>query len=94
MRWLSRYSYLVSLFPEKIVRDLDLNLEFRRREIASYTPYLRDGRHNGLLLSNVSREVGRQSMIELTGSDDRVRRDETLLWTGPASSPSKSGTQC
>ena len=67
--WLSRYSYLVSLFPEKIVRDLDLNLEFRRRDIASYTPYLRDGRHNGLLLSNVSREVGRQSMIELTGSD-------------------------
>jgi phytoene dehydrogenase-like protein len=27
---LSRYSYLVSLFPEKIIRDLGLNLEFRK----------------------------------------------------------------
>src|SRR5438309_9302631 len=26
---LSRYSYLVSLFPEKIIRDLGLNLELR-----------------------------------------------------------------
>ena len=67
--WLSRYSYLVSLFPEKIVRDLELNLEFRRREVASYTPYQKDGRSNGLLLSNVTREVGRQSMLELTGGE-------------------------
>ena len=28
---LSRYSYLVSLFPEKIIRDLGLKLELRRR---------------------------------------------------------------
>ena len=35
---LSRYSYLVSLFPEKIIQDLTLDLELRRREIASYTP--------------------------------------------------------
>ena len=67
--WLSRYSYLVSLFPEKIVRDLELNLEFRRREVASYTPYQKDGHSNGLLLSNVTREVGRQSMLELTGGE-------------------------
>ena len=51
---LSRYSYLVSLFPEKIIRDLGLNLELRRRATGSFTPYLKDGRHNGLLLSNVS----------------------------------------
>jgi phytoene dehydrogenase-like protein len=67
--WLSRYSYLVSLFPEKIIRDLNLNLELRRREIASYTPYARDGQHNGLLLSNVSEEVSRRSIFELTGSE-------------------------
>ena len=30
---LSRYSYLVSLFPEKIIRDLGLKLELRRRAI-------------------------------------------------------------
>src|SRR5205085_5588917 len=65
---LSRYSYLVSLFPEKIIRDLGLNLELRRRVTGSFTPYLKNGRHDGLLLSNVSEEVSRQSMFELTGN--------------------------
>src|SRR5216110_3681981 len=65
---LSRYSYLVSLFPEKIIRDLGLNLELRRRATASFTPYVMDGQHNGLLLSNVSEETGQQSMFELTGN--------------------------
>src|SRR5438132_10398658 len=66
---LSRYSYLVSLFPERIIRDLGLNLELRRRATGSFTPYAKNGRHNGLLLSNVDKEVGRKSMIDLTGSD-------------------------
>lgn len=35
---LSRYSYLVSLLPRKIVKDLGLNVELRRRRISSYTP--------------------------------------------------------
>src|SRR5947208_15730660 len=66
---LSRYSYLVSLLPEKIIRDLGLKLELRRRATASFTPYLNHGQHDGLLLSNVNEEDGRQSMFELTGSD-------------------------
>src|SRR5438105_6494532 len=66
---LSRYSYLVSLLPEKIIRDLGLKLELRRRAPSSFTPYLNHGQHDGLLLSNVDEEVGRQSMFELTGSD-------------------------
>jgi phytoene dehydrogenase-like protein len=65
---LSRYSYLVSLFPEKIIRDLGLNLELRQRTTGSFTPYVREGRHDGLLLSNVSEETSAQSMFELTGS--------------------------
>src|SRR5438270_9267787 len=65
---LSRYSYLVSLFPEKIIRDLGLKLELRRRTTGSFTPYLKDGQHRGLLLSNVSDETSAQSMFELTGS--------------------------
>jgi phytoene dehydrogenase-like protein len=65
---LSRYSYLVSLFPEKIIRDLGLNLELRRRTTGSFTPYARDGRQHGLLLSNVSEETSAQSMFELTGN--------------------------
>jgi len=65
---LSRYSYLVSLFPEKIMRDLGLNLELRRRTTGSFTPYARDGRQHGLLLSNVSEEASARSMFELTGN--------------------------
>src|ERR1044071_9670011 len=50
---LSRYSYLVSLFPDKIIRDLGLKLELRRRATGSFTPYRQNGQHQGLLLSNV-----------------------------------------
>src|SRR5438128_9818971 len=53
---ISRYSYLVSLFPEKIIRDLGLNLELRRRATGSFTPYLTQGEHRGLLLSNVDEQ--------------------------------------
>jgi phytoene dehydrogenase-like protein len=66
---LSRYSYLVSLFPEKIIQDLGLNLELRRRATGSFTPYLKNGQQGGLLLSNVDEEVSRQSMVDLTGGD-------------------------
>src|SRR3954468_4501508 len=65
---LSRYAYLVSLFPKKIIHDLGLNLQLRRRAIASCTPYMRHGHHGALLLSNLDEEVGRRSMFELTGS--------------------------
>ena len=66
--YLSRYSYLVSLFPQKIIDDLGLNLELRRRTVGSFTPYARDGEHRGLLLSNVSDEASAESMFELTGN--------------------------
>jgi phytoene dehydrogenase-like protein len=66
--WLSRYSYLVSLLPEKIIRDLGLNLELRRRATASFTPYVKNGHQDGLLLSNINEERSRQSMFELTGN--------------------------
>jgi phytoene dehydrogenase-like protein len=36
---LSRYSYLVSLFPRKIADDLGLRMELRRRRIGAYTPF-------------------------------------------------------
>src|SRR5436309_3111548 len=67
--WLSRYSYLVSLFPEKIIRDLELKLDLRRRATASFAPYLTNGSYHGLLLSNIDESKSRSSMRELTGSD-------------------------
>lgn len=36
---LSRYSYLVSLLPRKIVRDLGLDFRVRGRTVSSYTPW-------------------------------------------------------
>src|SRR5437764_4154641 len=66
---LSRYSYLVSLFPEKIIRDLGLKLELRRRATGSFTPYIKSGQHDGLLLSNVDEEQSRRSIVDLTGSE-------------------------
>ena len=36
---LSRYSYLVSLLPDKIVADLGLSFTCISREVSSYTPY-------------------------------------------------------
>src|ERR1041384_4785177 len=45
---LSRYSYLVSLLPKKIVADLGLDVELRRRRMSSYSPS--GGR--GLLVDN------------------------------------------
>ncbi|PPK69040.1 NAD(P)/FAD-dependent oxidoreductase [Actinokineospora auranticolor] len=35
---LSRYSYLVSLLPDRIVHDLGLRLDLRTRSVSSYTP--------------------------------------------------------
>src|SRR3989442_6894434 len=66
---LSRYAYLVSLLPEKIIRDLGLQLELRRRATGSFTPYIKSGRQAGLLISNVDEEVSRQSIVDLTGGE-------------------------
>jgi phytoene dehydrogenase-like protein len=67
---LSRYSYLVSLMPEQLIRDLGLEVELRSRNTASYTPYYRDGRHGGLLVERPEGERTRASFRELTGSED------------------------
>ncbi|WP_370409683.1 phytoene desaturase family protein [Streptomyces fradiae] len=61
---LSRYSYLVSLLPEKIVRELGLRFAVRKRSVSSYTPYGASG-----LLVGGDRERTRASFAALTGSD-------------------------
>ena len=48
---LSRYSYLVSLLPDQIVADLGIHFRTLGRAVASYTPYHRDGKDDGLLVS-------------------------------------------
>ncbi len=67
---LSRYSYLVSLMPERIVADLGLGIELRSRRTASYSPAIRDGRHTGLLVERDAGETTRTSFRELTGGEE------------------------
>ncbi|NEA98417.1 NAD(P)/FAD-dependent oxidoreductase [Streptomyces sp. SID13726] len=63
---LSRYSYLVSLLPRKIVRDLGLDFRVRTRNVSSYTPVERDGRPTGLLVGGGERRT-REAFARLTG---------------------------
>ncbi|MET8327779.1 NAD(P)/FAD-dependent oxidoreductase [Streptomyces sp. NPDC005181] len=63
---LSRYSYLVSLLPQKIVRDLGLDFAVRKRTVSSYTPTVRGGRATGLLVGG---DTTRESFAALTGGE-------------------------
>ncbi|MCN9240461.1 NAD(P)/FAD-dependent oxidoreductase [Streptomyces sp. RY43-2] len=65
---LSRYSYLVSLLPPKIVRDLELDFRVRARTVSSYTPVERAGRPTGLLVGGGEQRT-REAFARLTGSD-------------------------
>src|SRR5690606_38880146 len=47
---LSRYSYLVSLLPRRIVDDLGARIRLARRRYSSYTPDPSDGGRSGLLI--------------------------------------------
>jgi len=57
---LSRYSYLVSLLPARIIRDLGLNLTLARRRFSSYTPY--PGTDRGLLIDNADAAATAQAL--------------------------------
>ena len=68
---LSRYSYLVSLLPDKIVSDLGLSFECISREVSSYTPY---GENKGLYVSRIWDLKTENSFNELdpTGHEGRA----------------------
>jgi phytoene dehydrogenase-like protein len=61
---LSRYSYLVSLLPQKIIDDLELSFETLGRKVASYTPE----EDSGLLVSTDWGSETAKSFELLTGS--------------------------
>jgi phytoene dehydrogenase-like protein len=63
---LSRYAYLVSLFPDALARDLGVTIALADRSVAAFAPY--DGR--GLLVGqDASTDATRASFRERTGSD-------------------------
>ena len=67
---LPRYSDVVSLMPQQLLRELDLGVELRPRSTASYTPWLHDGESGGLLVERPEGKATRAALRELTGGDD------------------------
>ncbi|MCE6993578.1 NAD(P)/FAD-dependent oxidoreductase [Saccharothrix sp. S26] len=65
---LSRYSYLVSLLPDRIVADLGLRVALRSRSASSYTPA------GDLLVEREPGEATAASFRALTGSDAEWER--------------------
>ena len=72
---LSRYSYLVSLMPNRLVEELGLDLRLISRATASYSPVERAGRATGLLVESQEGEVTRRSFAELLGDEERGRAE-------------------
>jgi phytoene dehydrogenase-like protein len=64
----SRYAELVSLLPDRLLAELELDVQLASRPVASYTPYERDGRHRGLLVENPEGKRTRTSFLEMTDS--------------------------
>ena len=74
---LSRYSYLVSLLPTRIIRELGLDIELARRRYSSYTPVpgagesgASDGRAAGLLVDHGDAAATRESFARIGAADD------------------------
>jgi phytoene dehydrogenase-like protein len=66
---LSRYSYLVSLLPDRIVADLGLGVRLASRAVSSFTPVRRAGPDLGLLVERRPGPATAESFRTLTGSD-------------------------
>jgi phytoene dehydrogenase-like protein len=65
---LSRYSYLVSLLPERIIRELKLDIDLKRRRYSSYTP--KPGTEHGLLVDNADAAATAESFASVGAADD------------------------
>lgn len=65
---LSRYSYLVSLLPQKIIDDLGLSITLAKRRYSSFTPT--PGSDGGLLIDNHDAEHTEDSFEALGCSED------------------------
>ncbi|WP_068268752.1 phytoene desaturase family protein [Aldersonia kunmingensis] len=78
---LSRYSYLVSLLPRRIIDDLGLDLRFVRRRYSSYTP-VPAGNGRGLLIDRGDPEVTHASFQRIGAGRDAAAFAELYADTG------------
>lgn len=65
---LSRYSYLVSLLPQRIIDDLELDITLARRRYSSYTPV--PGSNTGLLVDTGDPKATAASFDSIGAADD------------------------
>ena len=72
---LSRYSYLVSLLPQQVMADLDLDVRLIRRRYSSFTPVPGDPRRS-VLVDTGDHASTAQAFAALTGSDGEYREWE------------------
>jgi len=75
---LSRYSYLVSLLPDQIVKDLDLKFKTIEREVSSFTPENLGGKDLGLLINRGLIGQTVDDFLALTGNGDEVAAWESF----------------
>ncbi|ORA34954.1 phytoene desaturase family protein [Mycobacterium aquaticum] len=71
---LSRYSYLVSLLPQRIIDDLGARIRLARRSYSSYTPDPATGGRTGLLIGPNSTFAAIGAEADAAGFDDFYRR--------------------
>ncbi|MFE5408485.1 phytoene desaturase family protein [Microbacterium sp. NPDC056569] len=70
---LSRYSYLVSLLPQRIIDDLGVGIRLLRRRYSSYTPDPADA-SRGILIDTADAAATADSFARVTGSTAEARR--------------------
>jgi phytoene dehydrogenase-like protein len=83
---LSRYSYLVSLLRQQIIRDLGLRIDLRRRRYSSYTPDPSDP-ERGIRVDTGDATATADSFVRTTGDPHEAERFAALYERiGPAAS--------
>jgi len=70
---LSRYSYLVSLLPRRVIDDLGLDIALRRRRISSYTPDPADP-SRGILVDTADAAATAASFARTVGTPAEAER--------------------
>jgi len=78
---LSRYSYLVSLLPQRIIDDLGLSIRLAPRRYSSYTP-VPGAAHGGLLIDNEDAQGTAASFARLGAQADATAWREFTAGTG------------
>ena len=74
---LSRYSYLVSLLPQRIIDDLGLGIRLLRRRYSSYTPDPQDP-SRGILIDTADAAATADAFARVTGGSGEAARFAAL----------------